>query len=177
MLKQQWQHSQQLLASGQKALLSHVHVPHAPHLPSGLSTSTFSSWWQGTARGARKAAGGSGAEGSIEQGEVGGDGMMEGHEAAGDMEGHQRHRYAPREEPRDLRAHKSLRRWVAALVIFYLLVMLMSLPGSRRRFQERLRRGGGSMRALALERSKHEWDLYLRRTMSQSTSLAALGRR
>lgn len=29
--------------------------------------------------------------------------------------------------------------------------------------QERLRRGGGSMRALALERSKAEWDAYLRR--------------
>ncbi len=34
-----------------------------------------------------------------------------------------------------MRAHKSLRRWVVALLIFYGLLMLMSLPGSRRRIQ------------------------------------------
>ncbi|TFJ82235.1 hypothetical protein NSK_006564 [Nannochloropsis salina CCMP1776] len=74
--------------------------------------------------------------------------------------------YLPREEPRDVVAHKASRMWCGLLLLAYGLLMLMSLPGSRRRFQERLRRGGGSMRALALERSKHEWDAYLRKTMA-----------
>lgn len=176
MLKQQWQHSQQLLANGQKALLSHVHVPHAPHLPSVSmpaypSLASLSSWWQGS--GGKRRAGAAGSMDGGEHGEAGiGEDGVEGEEAG------RRHRYAPREEPRDVRAHKSLRRWVVALLLAYGVLLVMSLsPGSRRRFQERLRRGGGSMRALALQRSKHEWDLYLRRTVSHSTSMAALGRR
>lgn len=185
-LKQQWQHSQQLLASGQKALLSHVpHVPHPPtlampHYPSSLSIASLSSWWQGgSGSGSGRRRRRNAAQGTEEGAERGDAGLaeegVEGEEEAG--AGRRHHRYAPREEPRDVRAHKSLRRWVVALLIFYGLLMLMSLPGSRRRFQERLRRGGGSMRALALERSRHEWDLYLRRTVSHSTSMAALGRR
>lgn len=186
-LKQQWQHSQQLLASGQKALLSHVpHVPHPPalampHYPSSLSLASLSSWWQGGSSGRRRRRKAAqrredGEAALEEEEEAEEEGCVEGEEGVAEA-GRRQHRYAPREEPRDVRAHKSLRRWVVALLIFYGLLMLMSLPGSRRRFQERLRRGGGSMRALALQRSRHEWDLYLRRTVSHSSSMAALGRR
>lgn len=187
MLKAQWHHSQQLLAHGQKALLSHVHVPHAPHLPASVAggASSLASWWRGA--GVGKAGGmGHGHEGGEEEeGEEDEGAEDEGEEEGGEdgqmrrrrRRGGRHHHYAPRyartrlciearpdrppqqhqphtnhpnpnhdptnqpikrrEEPRDVRAHKSLRRWVVALLIFYGLLMLMSLPGSRRRFQVR----------------------------------------
>jgi hypothetical protein len=102
MLKQQWHHSQQLLASGQKALLSHVHVPHAPAhfslMPSASSLpslSSLSSWWrrkpeagEGEAEGAEEE--GNGEEGAdVPEGEEGGDGRPL-------QRRRRQHHYAPR---------------------------------------------------------------------------------
>jgi hypothetical protein len=69
--------------------------------------------------------------------------------------------YAPRVEPEHLRHHKNLRRWGECLMLAYGLLLVFSLPGSKRRFQERLRRGGGSWRAVMLHLGQHMWWDYM----------------
>lgn len=73
-----------------------------------------------------------------------------------------------------MRAHKSMRRWALVILVLYGLIMLLTLPGSKRRFQERMQRGGGSMRALALQKGREEWAHYLTRVNGSTNSLVKL---
>jgi len=72
-------------------------------------------------------------------------------------------RYRMREEPEHVKQHKWQRRVFTVLMMAYFILMLFSLPGSKRRFQERLRRGGGSWRGGLLRFGSALWRGYMRR--------------
>ena len=72
-------------------------------------------------------------------------------------------RYRCKEEPPHVKQHKWQRRVFTIMMMAYFILMVFSLPGTKRRFQERLRRGGGSWRGALLRFGSALWRTYMQR--------------